>query len=174
MVRLDKTPPPPTSSFPDTDEERKSWVREEIYWSQVVFFYTALVPRLGKQAFLDLFRDGPGYFIGAKSWVPFIAPHRAFVLFLCWDQANLRGMNTRGDSVTLEKLEANEAVVRFKNHAYFLLYRDTAHLKPMISFADYREIFETVWRSRASAAGWGLAIEYLNPNGLEILFRLNR
>ncbi|MDH4198501.1 MAG: hypothetical protein OEW05_13895 [Candidatus Aminicenantes bacterium] len=174
LVRLDKTPPPPTSTFPDTDEERKAWAREEIYWSQIVFLYTALVPKLGKQAFLDLLRDGPGYFVGAKSWVPFVPPQRAFVLYMCWDQANLRGMNTRGDCVTLEKLEDNEAVVRFKNHACFLLYRNAAHLKPMISLADYREIFETIWQSRASAAGWDLAVEHLDPNGLEILFRLTR
>ena len=174
MLRLDKTPPPPTSDFPDTSEERKAWARDEIYWSQVVRLYKSLVPKLGKEAFLDLFRDGPGFFVGAKSWVPFVPPHRAFILYLCWYQARLHGMNTRGECVILESLDDRAAVVRLKDDVFFRLYQVASHIRPQISFVDYREIFEAIWTERAAAAGWALAIEYPSPDGLEVLFRFSR
>lgn len=174
MLRLDKTSPPPTSDFPDTSEERKAWARDEFYWSQVVRLYTSLVPKSGKRAFLDLFRDGPGFFMAAKSWVPFVAPHRAFILYVCWYQARLHGMNTRGDGVVLESLDGRAAVVRLKDDVFFRLYQVATHIRPQISFADYREIFETIWKDRAEAAGWTLAIEYPSPEGLEVLFRFSR
>ncbi len=174
MLRLDKTPPAPTSDFPDTSEERKAWARDEIYWSQVVRLYTSLVPKLGKEAFLDLLRDGPGFFVAATAWVPFFAPHRAFVLYLCWYQARLHGMNTRGDSVVLESLDDRGAVVRMKDDVFFRLYQVATHIRPQIAFADYREIYEVIWKDRAEAAGWTLAIEYPSADGLEVLFRFSR
>jgi hypothetical protein len=174
MLRLDRTPPPPTASFPDTSEERKAWARDEIYWSQVVKWRTVLVPKIGKEAFLDLLRDGVGYRVGSESWVPFAPSARAFVLYLCWDLANLHGMNTRGQSVVLESLEDRAAVVRLKDHPYFTLYQVASHIKPQIAFADYREMFEVIWTDRAQAAGWKLAIEYMKPDGSEIVFRFTR
>ena len=174
MLRLDKTPPPPTSAFPDTNEERKAWARDEIYWSQIVRFHVALAPKIGRTAFLDLLRDGRGYAVAAQSWVPFVPPHRAFVLYLCWDLAQLHGMNTRGESVRLESLDDQVAVVRLRDHPFFQLYLVATHIRPQISFADYREIFETIWQDRARAAGWALAIDYRSPDGLDIVFRLNR
>ncbi len=175
MIRLDKTPPPPTSAFPDTDEERKAWARDEIYWSEVVGLYKALVPRIGKTDFLNLYRNGPGFFVGAKSWVPFVPPHRAFILYLCWYQANLHGMNTRPGGVTLESLDDRAAVVRIRNDSFFRLYLDSAHMHQWISFPDYREIYETIWTDRANAAGWDLKFEYPGAgDGSEVVFRFTR
>src|SRR4030042_1562472 len=37
LIRLDQTPAPPTSDFPDLPAETKAWQREEIYWAQIVF-----------------------------------------------------------------------------------------------------------------------------------------
>lgn len=174
MLRLDKTPPPPTSAFPDTSEERKAWARDEIYWSQIVRFQAVLAPKIGKTAFLDLLRDGRGYLVGAQSWVPFLPAHRAFILYLCWDLAQLHGMNTRGESVTLESLDEQTAAVRLRDHPFFRLYQVASHIRPQIPFADYREIFETIWQDRAQAAGWTLAIDYRSPDGLDIVFRFSR
>jgi hypothetical protein len=174
FLRLDMTPPPPTSSFPDMDEERKAWDREEGYWSKIVHWYGVLVPEKGKEFFYGLIRDGDGYFVWAKSRVPFLPPHRAFILFLCWEQAHLRGQNLGGPGVTLEELTDEKALVRIVP-IYFQLYRAAAHLKPQISFEDYRAIFETIWRDRARAAGWALDIEYKEvPSGLECVFRFKR
>lgn len=174
FIRLDKTPPPPTSEFPDTTEEQKAWDREENYWSKIVGWYGVLVPEKGKKFFFDLMRDGSGYYVWAKSRAPFLPPPKAFIVFLCWEQANLRGQNARGGLVRLEKLTDQDAVVRLVPF-YFLLYNQAAHLKQQIGFEDYRELFETIWQDRARAAGWELRIEYKEiDGGLECVFRFHR
>ena len=174
FIRLDKTPPPPTSRFPDTTEQQKAWDREEEYWSKIIRWRTTLVKEKGKEFFLDLLRDGPGYVVWAKSRAPFLPPHKAFIIFLCWEQANLRGPNMRPDGVTLEALSDREAVVRLYP-IYFQLYQAAAHLKPQISLEDYREIFETIWQDRARAAGWALKIELKEVQGYtECVFRFSR
>jgi hypothetical protein len=154
FIRLDKISSFPISNFPDVPEEQKAWMREEIYWSKQVRLFNFLSKEKGRDFAFNWFRDGFGYFLGAKTWVPFVPAHKAFILYLCWEQANLRG-----DTVTLEKLNDNEAVVRMKL-IYFKLYSRTGHLKEQISFEDYRRIFETIWQDRANHAGWNLEISY--------------
>jgi hypothetical protein len=174
FIRLDKTPPPPTSLFPDTSDAQKAWDREEEYWSKIIRWRGILAREKGKDFFLGLLKDGGGYFVWAKSRVPFVPPHRAFVLFLCWEQARLRGPNLYGEGVRLEKLTDEEAVVRL-SPMYFMLYQSAAHLKGQISFEDYKEIFETIWQDRAIAAGWKLAIEYRDSGGTtECVFHFTR
>jgi len=167
FIRLDKLPPLPTSQFPDVAEEQKAWAREEIYWSFIVLnMYLPIAEKLGPASALDLLKDGPGYFVGAKSWVPFASPAKSFILYLCWEQAHLRG-----NQVTLETLSDTAAVVHL-NPIFLSLYFRTAHLKPQISLEDYRRIFETIWQDRASAAGWKLRIEYAPDNS--VTFRFSR
>lgn len=174
FIRLDKTPPPPTSNFPDTTEAQKAWDREENYWSKIVQWYNILAKEKGKTFFLDLLKDGNGFFVWATSRAPFLPPHKAFIIFLCWEQARLRGHNVQGDWVTLEKLTDEEAVIRILP-IYFMLYRAAGHLKEQISFEDYKNIFETIWQDRARAAGWTLAIEYKDQQGYtECVFRFKR
>jgi len=155
-IRLDKTGPPPTSTFPDVDEGTKAHIREENDWSREVRVFNLLAELKGKPFALDFFKDGEGYVLSAKTWVPFVEPRQAFVLYACWEQSHLRG-----NKVTLEKLGAGEAVMRLST-LYFRLYKESAHLPQQISFEDYMRIFETIWQDRARAAGWALAIEYVN------------
>lgn len=155
FVRLDKIPPLPVSQFPDISEAHKVWAREEIYWSFIVLnIYLPIAKEMGRQSALDLLKDGGGYFVGARSWIPFASPHKSFILYLCWEQANLRG-----NQVTLEKLNDNEAIVHLSTH-FFNLYFTATHLKPRIPLEEYRQIFETIWHDRASSAGWNLKIQY--------------
>jgi hypothetical protein len=154
FIRLDKVSSLPTSKFPDLPEQQKAWMREEIYWSKQVQLFVFLSQEKGKDFAFNWFRDGPGYFLGAKTWVPFVPPPKAFILYLCWEQANLRG-----NKVTLEKLNDDEAIVIIKS-IYFELYKNSAHLKQQISFEDYRKLFETIWCDRANSAGWHLQITY--------------
>lgn len=154
FIRLDETPGPPTSTFPDIPEEHKAWIREEAFWSQQVNLFNSISTEKGKDFALSLFKDGGGYSLAAKAWVPFVPASRAFILYLCWEQANLRG-----NDVTLEKLETNEAIVRVQL-TYFSLYQHSAHLKQQISLEEYRLIFETIWQDRATQAGWNLEIQY--------------
>ena len=165
MIRLDKVSRFPATDFPDIPEEQKSWAREEIYWSFVIQnIYLPSAREKGQQAALDMLKDGGGYFMAAKAWVPFVSPRRAFVLYLCWEQKNLRG-----NDVTLVKLDDHEAIVKMKTQ-YFSLYTIAAHLKPVISFDDYRQIFESLWQDRASNAGWNLNIEYSSTNEVTFHF----
>ncbi len=155
FIRLDKLPTPPVSEFPDISEAQKAWAREEIYWSFLIMnVYLPVSEVQGRDFALNLLKDGAGYFVGAKTWVPFTSPQRGFILYLCWEQAKLRG-----NEVTLAALSDTEAVVRLNNH-FFTLYFTAAHLKPRISLEEYKRIFETIWQDRAQNAGWNLAITY--------------
>jgi len=153
-IRMDKIGTLPTSTFPDVPEETKAHIREEGYWSREVRVFTLLAKDKGKDFAFDFFKDGNGYFLAARVWVPFVEPSRAFILYLCWEQANLIG-----NEVILEKLEEREAMVRMRT-SFFRLYKVATHLSQQISFEDYRRIFETIWLDRARAAGWELRIEY--------------
>ncbi len=167
FVRLDKLGNLPTSTFPDVSEQQKAWAREEIYWSFILLnVYLPLSADRGKEFALNILKDGGGYFVGARTWVPFTTPHKAFVLYLCWEQANLRG-----NYVTLERLEDREALVRMKTQ-FFDLYFAAAHLQPRISLEDYKRIFETVWQDRASNAGWHLDIQYTTD--YQVIFHFTR
>ena len=165
FIRLDKISSLPASDFPDLQESQKAWMREELYWSKMVWLFNDLSEKEGKESALRIFRDGAGYFVAARAWVPFVPPSRAFILYLCWEQANLRG-----NEVTLEKLEEDEAVVKM-NPLYFQIYRHAGHLKKQISFKDYRMIFEEIWKERAQNAGWDLQIDM---RGVQCIFRFKR
>lgn len=164
-IRLDKIARLPTSEFPDLPELKKAWIRQEKYWSEQVRLFNFLVEEKGKDFAFSWFADGKGYFLAAKSWVPFSPAPKAFILYLCWEQSNLCG-----NKVTLLKLSDNQATVIMKP-IYFELYEAAAHLEQQISFEDYRKIFETKWKDRANKAGWDLNISY--DDG-ECVFRLIR
>ncbi|UCE05845.1 MAG: hypothetical protein JSW07_20015 [bacterium] len=153
-IRLDKISSLPTSEFPDLPEEQKAWMREEIRVSKQVRLFNLLVEEKGKEFAFNWFKDGYGYLVAARSWVPFFPSAKAFILYVCWEQSRLRG-----EQVTLETLDENEAVVRL-TPIYFTLYQRAAHLKQQISFEDYQILFETIWQDRAEKAGWSLQINY--------------
>jgi len=168
FIRLDRLTRLPASDFPDLPEETKAYQREEIYWSQMVYLNSVLAKDKGKDGFLNLLKDGAGYFLAAKTWVPFVPPERAFILYMCWEQSRLRG-----NAVTLETLSDREATVRIRPH-FFALYKQAAHLKAQIAFEDYRRIFETLWKDRAAAAGWNIQIAYDDPECLTCVMRFKR
>ena len=168
FIRLDQIGdlPADAAGFPDLPEERKQWMRQEIYWSKMVELYNEMTRLKGTEYALGLLRDGAGYALAATTWIPFFPTARAFILYLCWEQAKLQG-----NKVTLEKLDDNEAVVRFDDHQYFALYMQASHLKEQIVLGDYIGIFEAIWQDRARAAGWGLQID---GQGRRIYLRFSR
>ena len=168
MIRLDKIPPPPTSEFPPLPEDTMTWQRNEILWSDLVRIYLTTAAKNGKDFALGLFKTGAGYFVGATSWVPFVPPARAFILYLCWSESRLYG-----NLVTLEKLTDDEAVVEMQTH-FFFLYKRSSHMRQWLPFAEYRTIFETIWQDRAAKAGWTLDIEYKDPECLQVVFHFRR
>lgn len=164
-LRLDRLGPLPASTFPDLPEKDKAWMREELQVSRDVWLLNTLAAEKGREAALEWFRDGAGYALAARAWVPFASPARAFVLYLCWEQANLEG-----NDVVLERLDDTQAVVRLRP-TYFKLYEAAAHLKQQITPEDYRALFEFRWQDRARNGGWGLRISY---EGDECVFRFSR
>ncbi len=168
FIRLDKTPLPPTSDFPDLPEETKALQRAELYWSKMVYFFTVLTEEKGREFFFNLMKDGAGYFLASKVWVPFLPQERAFILYLCWEQSRLQG-----NDVVLQKLTEREAVVNLQSH-FFFLYKHAGHLKGQIAFDDYKKIFETIWQDRAKNAGWNLEISYKDTECLQCVFRFTR
>lgn len=154
VVRLDQAGAPPVSVFPDLPEDQKAWMRQENDWSRMVVLFRQMRTAAGAKAAFDMFRDGQGYLVQAKTWVPFLPPARAFILYACWEQSRLQG-----NGVTLERIDDHEAVVSIDS-IYWRLYRETSHLRELVSEDDYRRIFETVWRDRAAAAGWNVAFDY--------------
>jgi len=123
-----------------------------------------LAKEKGREFAFDWFKDGVGYFMEARTWVPFMPPSRAFILYLCWEQANLRG-----NPVTLEKLDDREATITLDPH--YLRFHSQTDVGRQISAEDYRRLFETIWQDRAENAGWKLQITY---KGNTCVFHLTR
>ncbi len=165
FLRLDRIGEPPVSRFPDLAEDRKAWIRDELQTSKDARLFAHLAREKGERFALDWFKDGQGYALQAQAWIPFVPPERAFVLYLCWDLANLRG-----EPVVLESLAEREARVRFTPR-FPALFEQSAHLKQQIPLEDYRRLFEGVWQDRARSAGWNLTISY---EAGECVFRLSR
>jgi hypothetical protein len=165
FIRLDQIGPLPASRFPDVTDDRKNWMREEIAVTDRVRLFSLLVQEKGKAFAVQWFNDGAGYFLAARTWVPFVPPARAFILYVCWEQSNLRG-----SPVTLRSLDDGEATVDI-DAIEWRLYEQTAHLRQMISREDYRTLFEALSPDRAAAAGWGLQIGYA---GAKVRLRFQR
>ena len=140
------------SDFPDLSEPDKARIREEIEVSQDVRIFNTLAALRDTTAALDWFKDGYGYALAARAWIPFVPPPQAFILYACWEQARLRG-----NRVVLERLDPDTALVRI-SVGYFQLYENAAHLKQQISPERYRQLYETRWQNRALAAGWDLEL----------------
>jgi len=153
-IRLDRIGRLPATRFPDFDDGQKAWIRDEIQLTKHVRLFSYLSRTKGRDAALDWFRDGRGYALQARTWVPFVSPERAFILYLCWDLSNLRG-----EQLVLEALSDTAATVRFAPRA-FALYAQAGHLRQQISAADFRRLFEVVWLDRARSAGWDPHISY--------------
>ena len=152
VIRLDQIDALPCAQFPDLPEAKKAWIRAEWEVSQQVRWFNFLAAEKGRQAAFDWFKDGAGYALAARTWVPFVSPRRALILYLCWEQANLRG-----GRVVLHQLDDREARVELEP-LYFKLYSQAGHLRQQISLEDYRHIYEVTWSDRAAAAGWQLEI----------------
>jgi hypothetical protein len=105
VIRMDQLASLPTTEFPDVPEAQKAWIREEHRVTEQVHLFRWLVDEKGRSSAFDWFKDGAGYVLAARTWIPFVEISRAFILYVCWEQTNLRG-----NRVTLVKLEEREAL----------------------------------------------------------------
>lgn len=154
FIRLDQVGTLPVSKFPDLPENTKSWCRDELLVSKMITLYSFLSNEKGKEFAMNWFRDGKSYFVGARAWVPFVTPSKAFILYVCWEWANLQS-----NPVTLIELDETKAIIRARLR-HFELFKRAGHLSQQISEKDYVELFETIWQDRSFHAGWNLQIDY--------------
>lgn len=157
-IPIDSVPELPASTFPDVPEATKAWMRAEIQTTKDVRLFNHLKQEKGRDFALDWFRDGNGYFVAARSWIPLLPESDAFVLYLCWEQSVLQG-----NRVILERLSPEAATIRIRPLC-FQLFEQTGHLRHQICYEDYVALFDTIWKDRASAAGWNLEITYMLPD----------
>lgn len=144
----------PATEFPNVPAEKKSLDELEKDWSEKVTLYSSMIKEKGQYYTLNQFKDCSSYLPKVKENIPSVKSRRkAFVLYLCWKQASLAENN-----VTLEKLDAKEALVKVK--PLHLQVYEKANLKEQISIEDYKRIFQTIWETRAAMAGWDLVISY--------------
>ena len=163
-LRLDKIKSLPTSKFPDISLGQKNWIRNEQFWTEQIRLFRYLSKKEGKEFAFNWFKDGDSYILSAKTWIPFLPPYKAFILYLCWEQSNLWG-----NKVTLESLNNHKSIVKISKPIYFSLYYQTAHFSQQIDFDDYLKIFKSIWCDRALKAGWKLKIDYKRSNNELIL-----
>lgn len=163
-IRLDTITNLPTSDFTKLPDKTLHWIRAEYNWTLYIKFYNFLKEDKGIDFALNWINDGIGYYLAAKTWVPFIEPEKALILYTCFDLSVVRG-----NEVSLQKLEDNEAIILWESN-YLKLYQVSGHIRTQISVEEYRQIFEKLWQERAKAAGWMLEIDYLNDQKCQFHF----
>jgi hypothetical protein len=107
---------------------------------------------LGKQEALKMFLDGSGEFLGAKSWVPFYSDKKTYIAYVAWIENRING-----EAISLDEFTEEKCVIRFKNHLWRRMYTMTGHLKTQI---EYSELFEAIWKDRATQSGWEIEFIY--------------
>jgi len=144
----------PFTDFPGLPKQ-EDWIRQEFANSERIRFLSRLAKERGFDEALEWFRDGAGYVVGAQAWVPYFPAPRAFVVYACWIESNIQGID-----VSLEEFTDDRCVILFRDHQYFQLYDRSGHIAPQISREDHRRFFEFVWQDRAGHAGWDAAFAY--------------
>ncbi len=134
---------------------RESIMREEYRVSAMVRDYVRLVGMIGKRDALDWFKDGVGEKAGVPAWMPYFTRRKAFIAYTAWMQNRLYG-----EDVVITKFAEEQSELLFRNHSWLFLYHAAAHIKQIISYEDYLELFETIWRDRAFHTGLQMEIAY--------------
>jgi hypothetical protein len=135
--------------------EKESWIRNEKNVSKLVYFYTRFKELLGSEKAKDMFLDGAGEFIGARSWVPYYDDPQAYILYAGWIENRINN-----ETVSLDEFSENKCVITFHDHIWRKLYHQTGHLRTMIDYIEYMELFEYIWRDRAGQSGWNIDFTY--------------
>ncbi len=168
VIPITQVPDLPASSFPDIAPAIKDWMREETDTTEKVRLWSFLNERFGRQFAMDWFKDGAGYALAAKAWIPFLPPEQAFILYVCWEQTRLRG----GEAKLLE-LTSTSARISLRPTC-LSVYERAVHLREQISVEDYKALWEAIWKDRAAHGGWRVDVEYDFPECTLCFTRRNR
>jgi len=154
VIPITHVPDLPATSFPDLPSATKDFMREEIAASERIRLWAFLKDRFGPGFATDWFKDGVGYALAARAWIPFLPPEQAFILYVCWEETRLRG----GKAHLLE-LTSSSARISLKPQ-YLSVYGRATHLREQISAEDYEALWEAIWKDRAAHGGWQVEVKY--------------
>jgi hypothetical protein len=139
--------------LPSLPEAQVAWIREEVAMTERVRLFAFLCASKTRQFALDWFKDGDGYALAARAWIPYFAPEVALVWYAAWSEWYLHR-----NPACIKMVGPQKATLCLTDPLHWHLYRQTGHLRSQISEADYEALFDVIWQDRARAAGWRLGI----------------
>lgn len=145
----------PYENFKALPPEKEIDIRSEKEISRLVFFYNQFKMLIGQQKALEMFYDGAGESLGARSWVPFYSDRLACIAYFAWLQNRIYG-----EQVEILKFDEESCRLRFRRHIWRKMYVTTGHMQKMIDYEEYVNLFESIWRNRALECGWTLQFIY--------------
>ena len=167
-ISIDFSNPPPIpcagNELPSLSQQQLAWIREEVSMTDRVRLFNHLASTQSRQSALDWFKDGDGFFLAARAWIPYDEPRIAFLWYAAWSEYYLHG-----NPVLVQRVEPAGGSICFTDPLHWRLYRQTGHLKTQISEQDYEALFDAIWQDRARAAGWRLEI-VRNAQSIELRF----
>lgn len=156
------------SVLPYTDfkvlPKKEAEIRGEKEISKLIFFYNQFKKLVGRQKAIEMFHDGAGEFLCAKSWVPFFDDRLSYIAYAAWMENRICG-----EDVEIVRFDEQCCRLRFRRHIWRKMYMMTGHIQTMIDYEEYMSIFESIWKNRASESGWTLQFNYYDED-TELLF----
>lgn len=148
----------PYSKFNPLDK-KELHIRREKEITRLVYFYLKFKELAGKDKALNYISDGKGEYICARSWVPFYSGRLSFVAYSAWYECRINGEN-----VIIQEFQEDKCQVTIHDHIWRNMYYTVGHLKPVIEYSEYMEVFESIWRDRATSAGWNIEFDYTDKD----------
>lgn len=144
----------PYSKFVPLDD-KEIHIRREKEISKFVYFYLKFKELVGKTKALTMLYDGKGEYVCARSWVPFYSDNLSYVAYAAWYESRINGEN-----VVIQNFLDDQCELVIYNHIWRNLYFTVGHLRFVIEYSEYMELFEAIWRDRAASAGWKIQFVY--------------
>ena len=136
-------------------EGKELHIRREKEISRLVYFYLKFKELTGKEKALAMLQDGDGEFICARSWVPYYSDNLSYIAYSAWYESRINGEN-----IVIKKFQEEKCEVTIYDHVWRSMYCTAGHLKSVIEYPEYMELFESIWKNRAKSAGWEIAFDY--------------
>lgn len=144
--------------------QKEAEIRAEKEISKVIYFYNQFKKLLGRQKAIEMFYDGAGEVLGARSWVPFFEEARAYIAYAAWMENRIYG-----EQVEILEFHEQRCRLLFRGHLWRKIFLMAGHVQNMINYEEYIDIFESIWNHRASESGWTLQFNY-DDDDTELIF----
>lgn len=146
--------------------EKEPIMRQEYAITRTVDYYARLKNIIGKQEALNWFKDGKGEKTGVAAWMPYFTKRKAFIAYTAWMQSRIYG-----EDVYITEFSEEHSELLFKNSSWLFLYKVAGHLKNMITYDEYIELFETIWKNRALWNEYNASFLY-DSEDIKIIFKM--